>query len=237
MDGRETRRYDAFKRVDTFGQDNAADFAAGSTAQTNFTIIGQVIAGLDTAKAGQKPGRNTSKEALLDAIRLDIQNITRTASAIALTEAGFADSFRPPANGNEGALLTTADKFLQQLAVQPADSPATQTAKAALVAKFVAHEMDANFVTNLQADRKAVADAQGEQESKREVGVGNTATIGSLISQGMKAMTTLDAIMHNKYGSNPDKLAAWFAASHIERDPKRGKSQPQAAPQTPPKNP
>jgi hypothetical protein len=62
-------------------------------------------------------------------------------------------------------------------------------------------------------------------------------TIGSLIAQGMKALTTLDAIMHNKYGSNPDKLAAWFTASHIERDAKRGKSQPQPVPQTPPKNP
>jgi hypothetical protein len=228
-------RYDAFQRVKIFGDENGADFAAGSTALANFAIIGQVISGLDNAKAGQKPGRNTSKETLVDAIRLDIQNITRTAAAIAQTEPGFADSFRPPANGNEGTLLTTADKFLQQLAVLPADSPATQTAKAALVAKFVAHEMDSNFVTNLQTDRKAVTDSQAKQESSRETGVGNTATIGSLIAQGMKALTTLDAIMHNKYGSNPDKLAAWFTASHIEREAKRGKSQ--AAPQTPPKSP
>lgn len=224
MDSRETRRYDAFQRVKTFGQDNTVDFAVGSTAQANFTIIGQVITGLDNAKAGQKPGRNTSKETLLDAIRLDIQNITRTASAIALAEPGFADSFRPPANGNEGALLTTADKFLQQFAAQPA-----------LVAKFVAHEMDANFVTNLQNDRVAVTTAQNQQESNREAGVGNTATIGQLIAQGMKALTTLDAIMHNKYSSNPDRLAAWFTASHIERNPKRGKTPP--APQTSPNNP
>src|SRR5260221_8566217 len=141
MDNRETRRYDAFVRVKTFGQNNAADFAAGSTAQANFTIIGQVITGLDDAKAGQKPGRNTSKETLLDAIRLDIQNITRTAAAIAQTEPGFADSFRPPANTNEGALLTTADKFLQQFAA----SSTVVISKIAptqpsLVAKFLAHE-------------------------------------------------------------------------------------------------
>jgi hypothetical protein len=224
MDNRETRRYDAFQRVKTFGQDNTADFVAGSMAQTNFATISQVITGLDNAKAGQKPGRNTSKETLLDAIRLDIQNITRTAAAIAQTEPGFADSFRPPVNGNEGALLTTADKFLQQFAAQPA-----------LVAKFVAHEMAANFVTTLQADRIAVTAAQNQQESNRETGVGNTATIGQLIAQGMKAMTTLDAIMHNKYASNPDKLAAWFTASHIERDAKRAKAQP--APQAQPKSP
>ncbi|HEY5298372.1 MAG TPA: hypothetical protein VIK59_10645 [Verrucomicrobiae bacterium] len=94
--------------------------------------------------------------------------------------------------------------------------------------------MDANFVTALQTDRTAVTTAQNQQESNRETGVGNTATIGQLIAQGMKAMTTLDAIMHNKYASNPDKMAAWFTASHIERDAKRGKTPP---PQTPPKSP
>ena len=225
MDNRETRRYDAFVRVETFGQDNVADFAAGSTAQANFTIVSQTIAGLDAAKAGQKPGRNTSKETLLDAIRLDIQNITRTAAAIAQDQPGFADNFRPPANNNEGTLLTTADRFLRQFATQPA-----------LIAKFVTHEMSPNFVTALQNDRAAVSTAQSQQEKNRETGVGNTATIGQLIQQGMKALTTLDAIMHNKYASQPDKLAEWFTASHIERDPQRGKSQPQPTPQTP-KNP
>ena len=51
---------------------------------------------------------------------------------------------------------------------------------------------------------------------------GNTATIGTLIAQGMKAVTTLDAIMHNKYASQPAKMAAWLTAAHIERDAQRG---------------
>jgi hypothetical protein len=220
MDNRETRRYDAFQRIKTFGTDNAADFAPTSTATANFAAITTVVAGLDSAKAGQKPGKNTSKEVLVDDMRLDIQNITRTASAIALEQPGFADSFRPPVNDNEGALLTTTDKFLQQFAAQPA-----------LVAKFVAHEMNAGFVTHLQADRAAITTAQKQQETTREGGVGSTATVGSLIAQGMKALTTLDAIMHNKYGSNPDKMAAWLTAAHIERDAKRAKQTP--APATP----
>ena len=218
MDNRETRRYDAFQRVKTFGLDNAADFAPGSMAATHFATITTVIAGLDTAKAGQKPGKNTSKEVLLDAVRLDILNITRTASAIAQTSPGFADSFRPPVNGNEGALLTTADKFIQQLTAQPA-----------LVAQFVAHEMNATFVTALQTDRAAITTAQTQQETTREGGVGNTATIGSLIAQGMKALTTLDAIMHNKYGNNPDKMAAWQTAAHIERAAQSAKPTPTPA--------
>ncbi len=39
----------------------------------------------------------------------------------------------------------------------------------------------------------------------------------------MKQLTTLDAIMHNKYARNPDKLRARQSASHIERAPQREK--------------
>ena len=49
------------------------------------------------------------------------------------------------------------------------------------------------------------------------------AAIDRLIRDGMKELTTLDAIMHNKYARNPDKLRAWQSASHIERAPQREK--------------
>jgi hypothetical protein len=235
MNDRDKRRYDSFKRGQTFGDDNTADFAAGSLAQTNFTIIDQVIAGLDKAKAGQVANANTSMDTLLNAVRLDIQNITRTAAAIDQDEPGFADKFHPPKAYNPAALLTTTDAFLLQLAVQSADSAAVKTAKAALVAKFVAHEMNANFVTNLQNDRDAITAAQDDMESDSEDRVGNTAVISPLIQQGMKAMNTLDAIMHNKYSAQPDKLAAWNSASHVERDPQR--NNPTPTPPPPPATP
>jgi len=230
MNDRDKRRYDTFKRVQTFGNDNAADFAAGSVAKANFDSISQVITGLDQAKAGQVTSANTSMDTLINAVRLDIQNITRTAAAIDQDEPGFADKFHPPKAYNPAALLTTADAFLLQLTVQPSDSNAVKTAKAALVAKFVAHEMSANFVTNLQTDRDAITDAQAAMESGSEDRIGNTAAISPLIQQGMKALNTLDAIMNNKYSAQPDKMAAWNSASHIERAPQRNSPQPTPAP-------
>ena len=47
----------------------------------------------------------------------------------------------------------------------------------------------------------------------------------------MKELTTLDAIMHNKYARHPDKLSTWQSASHIERAPQREKK-PSAASST-----
>lgn len=230
MNDRDKRRYDAFKRVQAFGDANAADFAAGSVAQTNFAKIDQTIVGLDKAKAGQVGNANTSMETLLNAVRLDIQNITRTAAAIDQDEPGFADTFHPPKAYNPAALLTTADAFLLQLAVLPTDDAATKTAKTALAAKFVAHEMNVNFVTNLQTDRAAITSEAENIEDGSEDRIGSTAIISPLIQQGMKAVNTLDAIMHNKYGAQPDKLAAWASASHIERDPQRNNPQPTPTP-------
>jgi len=231
MEYRDIRRYDAFKRVETFGEDHAADFAPDSVAAKKFAALSQIITQLDTAAAGQKPGR-PSKATLLDAIRLDLHNLTRTAGVIDQEEPGFANLFPPPANTNERALLAAADKILAQLAVNPADDAAAQAAKAALAAKFQAHEMSANFVANLQADCQAIADTNKQREKDREGGVGNTALISQLIAEGMKTLAALDAIMHNKYGSAPDKMAAWQTASHIERSAQR--SQPPPAPPAPP---
>jgi hypothetical protein len=228
MTDKDTRRYDMFVRAKTFGDDNATDFVVGSAALGLFIELDGVIGKLESARAGQNTSARTSKQTILDAIRLDLQNITRTAAAIAQREPGFADNFRPPTNSNEGALMVATDKILQQLATQPGDSIAITTAKAALVAKFVAHEMNPGFVTMLQSDRAAVIVAKAQLETGREDSVASNAAIGQLIAEGMEIVTTLDAIMHNKYGSAPDRLAAWVSASHIERDPHHAK--PAAAP-------
>jgi hypothetical protein len=170
-------------------------------------------------------------ETLINAVKLDLQNIARTAAAIDQTEPGFADEFNPPKAYNPAALLTTADAFLLELAAQPADTTAVKAAKTALVAKFVAHELSPDFVAHLQADRQAIAAEQASMEGDSEDVVGSTASIGPLIRQGMTALNTLDAIMHNKYAGSPEKMAAWVSASHIERDPKRSAPAPTPAPQ------
>jgi hypothetical protein len=104
--------------------------------------------------------------------------------------------------------------------------------KPGVSAKFIAHEMPNNFVASFQSDRDAIDTAKSGVETSRESSVGNTATIGPLIQTGMKEVTYLDAIMHNKYGAQPDKMAAWQTASHLERDPQRAKTTP--ATPTPP---
>ena len=206
---RETRRYQMFGRGQTFGKDNLADFAPGGEAIKRFTSLGQVIKDLEAAKASQQPGSATAKEVLIDALRLDLQNVARTARALEQDEPGVAAKYRLP--DSQSDLLTAADAII------------IEVKKAGVAAKFIAHELPADFVQHLVDDRKAIDDAQDAEESDDSEGVESTAAVGRLIRDGMKAVKYLDAIMHNKYSRHADKLRAWQSASHIERAPQREK--------------
>jgi hypothetical protein len=208
MTDRETRRYQMFGRAQTFGKDNIADFAPGGEAIKRFTNLGQVIKDLEAAKANQQPGAATAKDVLVDALRLDLQNMARTARAIEQDEPGFAGKYRVP--DSQSDLLTAADAIIE-------------LKKAGVAAKFIAHELPADFVQHLVDDRKGIDDAQDAEESDDSDGVESTAAVGRLIRDGMKEVNYLDAIMHNKYARNPEKLRAWQSASHIERAPQREK--------------
>jgi hypothetical protein len=78
----------------------------------------------------------------------------------------------------------------------------------------------------IPADEDGGAAAEASDDSE---GVASTAAIGRLIRDGIKEVTILDAIMHNKYTRNPDKLRAWKSASHVERAPQREKKPEPAA--------
>ena len=114
MNDREIRRYDMVGRVQTFGKDRSADFAAGSKAAGHFASLTLTITALDTARARQPGGTATAKEVLLDALHLDIKDIARTARAIDLNEPGFAVKFRGPVSSSQTALLTAADAIVLQ---------------------------------------------------------------------------------------------------------------------------
>lgn len=228
MNDRDQRRYDRLTRVQTFGRENATDFASGSKAKTHFVNVDQHLKDLDAAKAGQAPAR-VSKETLLDALMLDFKNIARTARSIALKENGFAAPYRIPDNPSESAITTHADALLKILEdnIEPVadggDTPEQKAAKAALRAKFIAYEIPADFVEDLRADREAIREANQHNQGENQEGVENTALIGQILGEAADNVQELDAIMNNKYARQPEKLRAWQSASRIERAPQREK--------------
>ena len=224
MNDRDDRRYDRTTRVQTFGTENINDFASGSKAVTHFGNVDRLIEQLDAAKAGQTPNR-VSKETLLDALSIDLQNIARTARYIELKdkENGFAEPFRLPNNTSEPATVTHTDAVLKRLEDQRGDPAATKTAKAALRTRFIEYELPDDFVANLRADRDAITETNQHNQAETQGGVENTGLIGKLLAEASLEVAGLDVIMKNKYTRQPEKLRAWQSASRVERAPQREK--------------
>ena len=104
MNNRTTARFDRFNRILAFRDARAAQFPAGSKAAEEFALVETAIADMETADQQQAGGKQTikggttSKSVLLDALRLDMSNIARTAQSIADKEGnpGFVENYRLP---------------------------------------------------------------------------------------------------------------------------------------------
>ena len=181
------------------------------------------------AKTGQAPAR-ASKATLLDALWLDFKNSAASARTIGKTEpAGFSAPYAAPDDSTEKTITTHAEKLLVILEDNNApvadggNTPAQKTVKAALRAKFVALEIDADIVTDLRADREALRDANEHNQSENQEGLENTEAISQTLLSIGGDVDDLDTIMGNKYARQPEKHKAWLAASRVHRSPQREK--------------
>jgi hypothetical protein len=197
-----------------------------------------IVTSLDEAKVGQLRTPVT-KATLLDALRLDLQNIARTARAIRLADASFpSGDYSPvPDDDAETPLVTHADAVLTLFEDAENDITAEKAAKAALRTRFIDYEMESDFVEDLRADRDAIDDANTDKTTDNLEGVESTSAIGTQLLAGGQLVTQLDAIMRNKYKRDPDKLRAWQSASRVERRAKPEKPAATSAPATTPPAP
>lgn len=222
MDDRTTRRYHQFTRILAFGSGNAADFSATSAVPGYLTSLQTVVKGMDGARAGQGRASATPKSVLLQALRLDIQNLRRIAVALEPTHPGLSAKL-PAAENSETALLTVAGKYAVAFLPQPNDTAADKTAKTALIALFVAHEQPNTFATDIADDIAAIGGANKTMDDEDSEGVEDTSALGTFTGQGIEFADLIDAALRTKYARNPDKLRAWQSASHLERAPQRAK--------------
>jgi hypothetical protein len=102
-----------------------------------------------------------------------------------------------------------------------------------LKAHFIAHEMSADFLEELQEDIDDFESAMSDQSTGVGTRVAAGAALDEIIQGGNDIVRKLDAIVRNKYANNAAVLAEWTSASHTERAPRRAKpDQPPAPPTT-----
>ena len=225
MNDNENRRRQTFARVHEFFASHTNDFALnslGRTLSTNLTTIITELDGHASAEASgigsERQGTSTRAQARR-ALREDLEAISRTARAMAGEVSGIDDKFRMPAAGNDQRLLTAARAFA--------------TDAAPLSAQFIAHELPADFLADLNADIVALETAIDNQSSGTGDHVAASAAIDDAIDRGVDTVRKLDAIVKNKYTNNSAVLAEWISASHTERAPRRRASGSSQAPPPP----
>lgn len=206
-----------FIRVGQFVADNAADFSSGIVA-AQAAILAAVINTLQTLAGDQTAGMSdarfqySNKATARENLREALSDIAETARSMVYQFPGIDLKFRMPRNNNDADLLAKSRAFL--------------TDATPLKNDFIAYEMNADFLTELQETIEAFEQSVNAQGSATDAHIEATADIGAEVRKGMIAVRTMDAPVRNKYRGNAGKIAAWESASHVERESKSKDSAP-----------
>jgi hypothetical protein len=218
MNDSANRKFEACGRVRDFGTARTADFAPTSLAIQLLTNLSSSIARLEGLSATQQSGGGAAREGTAtrgdarDELHARMKAISRTAQAIAIDTPGLDEKFRTPRGDNDQTLIAAARGFA-------ADA-------APLTAQFVAHEMSATFIDDLNASIARFETAISSQSSAVGDRVGARAAIEDILDECMNIVRKLDPIVRNKYANDPATLAEWTSASHVERAPKHKSTAP-----------
>jgi len=211
MNDNERRKHQMFVRVQQFLTSRASDFGPGSLVKNLAVELTAVITELDSHAAAKASGGGSARQGTVTraearaALREGLEAINRTARE--MDQPGLNEKFRMPRGSNDRELITASRAFVED-AIPLKES-------------FIAHELPAHFLEDIEVDRTAMEEAIGNQSG----GIGNrvaaVAAIDDAIERGTVITRKLGAIMKNKYGNNRATIAEWTSASHTERPPRR----------------
>jgi hypothetical protein len=226
---------DSIRNIQEMGQSvrqfalaHGDQFAANSRATTLFTRLNAALANLDQHATAQTSGQHSAQQSTAtksDArreLRADIDAIAETARSMSIETPGLADKFRiPRGHINDQELLTLARAFLADAAPSKTD--------------FIANEMPADFLEDLQADITVFESSSSGQTVGKQTHVAATDGLSEAADELLNLVKQLNAPIRNKFRDQPTILAAWESAQHTRRPP-RPKDK-QNKPDTPPQPP
>ena len=86
---------------------------------------------------------------------------------------------------------------------------------------FIAYGAPADFLPRMEALIEALKLAGNRKYTGQGEWICSTADLGAQTREAIRTLRKLQVILENLYRPNPDLLAGWKAATHIERGPKR----------------
>jgi hypothetical protein len=228
---------DSIRNIQEMGQSvrqfalaHGDQFAANSRATDLFTRLNTALASLDQHATAQTSGQHSAQQSTTtkaDArreLRADIDAIAETARSMSIETPGLADKFRIPRGGlSDQELLTLARAFLADAAPYKTD--------------FIANEMPADFLEDLQADITAFESSGSGQKVGKQTHVSATDGLSEAADELLNLVKQLNAPIRNKFRDQPTILAAWESAQHTKRLPRPKDKDKQNKPDTPPQPP
>jgi hypothetical protein len=217
MTDNQNRRFRMFVRVRDFITQRLSDFSETGVALQLYAHLQGVITRLESLSADQAVGLGQAHQRTQTrgSARLSLRDAVEAIHSVAVTM-GLGEQFPLPER-NDAALLQTARAMAMNALP--------------LKAQFIAHEMPADFIEDLQADITAFESEIAEHGNAVGDHVQAGEAIDEAIDEGSDVVNKLDGIMRAKYASNRAVLAEWVSASHTERAPKRSAA-PAPAPVT-----
>jgi hypothetical protein len=214
MNDRIRRLYEMFSRVLNFMTANAADFqaipfVAATVAELNTEAakISALAADKTQFTAASKDStifRGDARDALRDAMD-DIVDVWKSAST---SNNDAQNKFRMP-RGSDQNIIAAAKAFATE----------AETNKQI----FIERGMPDDFIVDLRAKSSAFETAVNAAESVRGVRVGTNAAFDEPTQKCQKLVSDLEPAVKRTYRSNPQKMAEWTVARHVERAAKAGK--------------
>ena len=199
-----------FKTVDAFGTKYAADFLPASLGGQQFALVHTAVTSTATLGATQVSGAEQVGSGVLGKVagrfhlRTDLLAITDSVhSLVLLGNTGLAGKFLMPHSNGDQALLNTARAFA--------------TDAAAFSALFISTGLPAAFITTLNADITALEAAVSTKGAGTGTESGATGGLEDTAHKASIALHVLNTIVKNTYKTNPQRLAEWVVASHVEK--------------------
>ncbi|HUK35382.1 MAG TPA: hypothetical protein VLV86_15805 [Vicinamibacterales bacterium] len=205
MTGKAVRRYQVLVRVNRFGAEHAEQFGPQTLGARTFAEVEQAVDALQRHAMAQVSARardRVQRKALARTrLRRALRVISRTARGVAADAPSIASRFRVPKTNGDRALLTAARGF-------------TQDARE-FEAAFVAYELPATFLDDLQADVRALEHAHDDYQQSKQASVAATAGVDTVLAQAFTSVRRLDVIVANVLRGDRPALAVWREARRV----------------------
>lgn len=211
MEAKEMRKFDRGEREEAFMTDNADDFPKDSPGDKVIKLMRDDIALVRQYAAGQAGGTDEraqhvdEKDDLMDELMNTMRLLDYAADAQADEFPGIENLYGLPRNRSEQSILAAAR--------------AQYDASAQHEAGMIEYDLPQTFRADMLDLINRINQANQSADIAGEHGTGSTGGLKAAISRLNKNSKKLDRISRIKYRNDPEKLAAWIRASHLERDP------------------